>query len=154
MATDRDPSCTLLGASAAGSCPVRTQWDVLRPVTPEPSPAFVAHLAQAADRFRGRMYDRLVELLPATVRIDAGLPRQQRTSTTLEAMRAGAPLIIGGRLPNDVHGGRNAEPRLLVRVGEQPVEGRWRYRPADVHRHGMLVDPPQASRWSRRTSRR
>jgi predicted RecB family nuclease len=54
-------------------------------------------------------------------------------------MDAGAPLILGGWLPDDPVGHRTGRPDILVRAGEAPVAGRWRYLPVDVKHHGSII---------------
>lgn len=51
------------------------------------------------------------------------------TDATVEAMAAGVEVIIGGRLPDDIEGGRTGRPDLLLRVEEAS------YVPGDVKGH-------------------
>lgn len=51
---------------------------------------------------------------------------------TVAAMRAGAPVILGGRLPDDELGGRTGKPDVLVAA---PTGG---YHPADAKNHKVL----------------
>lgn len=134
-----------LSAYAARECPVRAQWDVLRPAEPEPVPEFVAALGRAGVVFEGDVYTELVVLHPGMADIDQARTREERERLTLDAIRDGAPLIAGGRLPVDEAGRRVAQPDLLVRVGTRKVDGRWRYVPIDVKHHGTLVADRGAS---------
>lgn len=129
-----------LGAYAARSCPVRTQWDELRPADPAPPSSFVQALGERGVTHEHEVTARLLALHgDDAVRIAEGDP-EARVAATVAAMADGAGLIIGGRLPVDTDGRRVAEPDVLVRAGERPVDGRWRYRPVEVKGHGMLVD--------------
>ena len=57
--------------------------------------------------------------------------RNVRNDGTYPGMDTGAPLILGGWLPDDCDGGRKGKPDLLIRV-----EGG--YVPADVKHHRTL----------------
>ncbi len=128
-----------LGAYAAKRCPVRTQLDVLRPVEPAPVSEFVAMLGR---RGTDHEHDVVAVLADAgDVRDIAARSREELVAVTVEAMADGEPAIAGGRLPIDPVGRRVGEPDLLVRVGVEPVEGRWRYAPVDVKSHKILTDP-------------
>ncbi len=52
---------------------------------------------------------------------------------TLEAMRAGRPVVLGGRLPDDIAGGRTGKPDVLLR--EARGAG---YHPGDAKAHLVL----------------
>jgi predicted RecB family nuclease len=131
----------VLDAHAARRCSVRTQWDVLCPVTPAPTPAFTAGLAAAGVAFKAEVVEQLlaahcdsVEQLTTDRSNLVG-----HEAETIALMDAGSLLIYGGRLPRDEAGRRVAEPDLLVRVGDAPTGGVWRYRPVDIKHHTMLV---------------
>ncbi len=128
-----------LGAYAAKRCAVRTQWDVVQPGPRLPAPEFIASLADAGIAFEAAVAARLVADGAVAVFPDRAAP-ELREAQTSDAMTQGVALIHGARLPVDRIGRRVAEPDLLVRVGDAPVDGRWRYRPVDIKHHAMLVD--------------
>lgn len=124
-----------LGAYAARSCPVVTQWNVIRPVEPAPAPTFLQRLGEVGLGFEAEVYEALAEGELVPVNTDPLV----REGETRAAMERGDRLILGGRLPTDVAGRRVGEPDVLIRVGDNPVGGRWGYRPVDVKHHSMLV---------------
>lgn len=129
----------LLDSSAARTCAVKTQNaydpDRQRPIR-QPSVQEDARFDAAAQfkldvlnavrtRFRGTMAD-LTEL--------ADQPQHIAAVACLAAMRDGAEVIIGGRLPADPVGHRTGHPDLLVRGDHRP-DGRPGYHPAQVKWH-------------------
>lgn len=118
----------LLGGYAAKQCPVRTQNDHL-PIAAkwEPSPEDQARL-DAGIAFEEQVFAQILTAHPEAVLIDPHLRHQDAIAATVEAMRGGAPLILGGWLPDDPAGGRKGRPDILV-----AVEGG--YLPADVKHH-------------------
>lgn len=128
-----------LGAYAARHCPARTQFDILRPTGPLPPRDSLQARWTAGVDHEGDVTDELADahgLVPTEVPADP----EAREAWTAAAMAEGAPLIVGGRLPRDDRGRRVGEPDLLVREGDAPVGGRWRYRAADVKHHLVLGD--------------
>jgi predicted RecB family nuclease len=121
-----------LDAYAARSCPVRAQWDVVRPCTPADDPPLRAALAARGRAFEARILTDLRALHPDAVIIDASLPTGERETRTLAALAAGARLIVGPRLPHDPLTGRVGAPDLLVRYGASG------YAPVDVKHHATL----------------
>jgi predicted RecB family nuclease len=140
------PTFAPLGAYAARSCIVKAQWDVLRPVAPEPPPTLRQELARAGDAFESFVFDELRHLHAGIVTVDPVASADAREASTVAAMDAGAPLVVGARLPIDAPGHRVGEPDVLVRVGKTAVAGRWRYAPVDVKHHAVLVGPADAGR--------
>lgn len=128
-----------LGSYAAKRCPVRTQLDVLRPVAPAPVSGFLAMLGSRGVDFEAEVVAALAEV--GGVRSVEAASREELVDATLEEMGQGERVIAGGRLPVDPVGRRVGEPDLLVRVGDQPVAGRWRYAPVDVKSHLTLTEP-------------
>lgn len=126
-----------LGSYAAKQCPVRLQWDIVRPVEPLPTSAAVARRQGDGNDFEAEV----VADLAAHFGLELGAPPEDRgewEAQTVAAMHAGTPVIVGGRLPRDDDGRRVGEPDLLVRVGGE-VDGVARYRPVDVKGH-LVVD--------------
>jgi predicted RecB family nuclease len=124
------------GGYLAKRCPEAVQLDVLAPVEPLPTSEFMTMLADGGIGFEGEVFDTLRASIAGSVEVDRTLHRDVRAETTMQAMRAGATLVIGGRLPVDIEGHRVGEPDLLVRVGERPkADGRWAYVAVDVKHH-------------------
>lgn len=134
------PELHPLGAYAARSCPVVTQWDVVQPVAPAPPPPFLAWLGSAGEAFEVDVVATLLEVHPGAERVDGALSANEREAQTVAAMDGGVPVILGGRLPVDQAGRRVAEPDLLVLDGGARTDGRWRYLPVEVKHHQMVVD--------------
>ena len=126
MTTSLGP--VLLGGYAAKQCPVRTQNDHL-PIAARwiPAPEDQARL-DAGIEFEDQVFDQIRAAHPGAVTVDPQLRHHEAITATVEAMRAGAPLILGGWLPDDPDGGRKGRPDILV-----AVEGG--YLPADVKHH-------------------
>ncbi len=143
----------LLGAYAAKTCARATHnaWDATVP-RPQWEPA--ADVQQRMDdglRFETEVVAALLAAVPGAV--DLGHldgDKAAHIAETSAHLAAGTPLIIGGRLPDDVAGGRTGKPDLLVR-GEDRPDGRPGYHPGDVKHHrtlqagqGALVSGPEA----------
>jgi predicted RecB family nuclease len=119
------------GGYVAKQCPVRAQWDVIRPAQPlPPSPVLARRLARGR-RFEADVVARLRALRPDAYQA-ASSGRAELEAETASAMRAGIPLIIGGRLPADGAGRRVGEPDLLVAAAGPG------YRPVDIKHHRCL----------------
>ena len=131
---DQDPIVgpVRLGAYAARSCAVRTQWDVVRPCEPAPDHPFLAELGRRGIDFEADVFVALVDAHPDAVVIDRLAPTAEREQRTRQALDAGARLVLGPRLPHDVRTGRVGEPDLLVRWGPTG------YVPVDVKHHRTL----------------
>jgi predicted RecB family nuclease len=94
-------------------------------------------------RERGTEFERevgevLKALHPDIVLVSDGTSPDQ----TVAAMDAGALLIWNASLPADVVNRRSGKPDLLVRHGDSPQGGNWRYVPVDVKRHKPFEDGP------------
>ena len=130
----RDSRCpVLLGGYAAKQCPVRTQIDfhplitkVAREWTAEEQARF-----DAGQLFEDAVFERIRDVRPDAVLIDPALRYTDAVAATLAAMESGAPLILGGWLPDDEAGGRTGKPDILI--GHDGG-----YLPADVKNHKTL----------------
>jgi predicted RecB family nuclease len=129
-----------LGAYPATRCPVRLQYDLLPPpgTVPVEMPATQRERMEQGIAFEESVLASLARLHPDAVVV----PDNWRAAEpTLEAMVAGAPLVLGGVLPDDLDGRRSGRPDLLVRVDGG-------YLPGDVKLHGMTDRKPGPARWS------
>jgi predicted RecB family nuclease len=124
----------LLGGYAAKKCPVRVQNDY-SPLVPTqkwvPSPELQARL-DAGIAFERSVFGKLIVLHPTAVAVDPRLTKADAIAATVHAMESGAPLVLGGWLPDDVAGGRTGRPDVLV-----GVDGG--YLPADVKNHSTVM---------------
>ncbi len=126
------------GGYVATRCPVRAQWDELRPAEPRsPTPSALRRMAEGVE-FETTVFAQLTAAEPAAVVIERGGTddRSDREQRTIDAMSDGATLIVGGRLPADDPARRVGEPDLLVAAGGGG------YHPVDVKHHRALTDRP------------
>lgn len=141
----------LQGGYVAKLCPVRAQWDAIRPCEPlPPSPALERRLRHGVE-FEARIAATLARLHPAACDLRArgddaepaaGQDRQRRAereAATLAATASGVGLIIGSRLPADSAGRRVGEPDLLVSATGSG------YRAVDIKHHRSLTGASRRS---------
>src|SRR5215472_12592439 len=86
------------GGYMAKQCPVRAQWEAVRPCDPLPPSRLLRHRFAGGQRFEEQVVARLLALHP-DAHVVAGEDQAAREVATARAMRAGAPVIVGGRLP-------------------------------------------------------
>jgi len=121
-----------LDAYAARSCPTVTQWDVLQPAEPQAATGFQRLLQERGVHHEQAVIDALLATRPDAVDAGAAGDRLDRLEATAAAMAAGSSLVVRTRLPYDLVGRRVGEADVLVRVGDAPIDGRWRYAPVEV----------------------
>jgi predicted RecB family nuclease len=112
---------------------VRVQNDFLPLVSTlewVPTPEDQARL-DAGIAFERRVFEDLAAVHLAAVVVDPQLCKADAITMTVQAMDAGATLVLGGWLPDDVDGGRTGRPDILIRVDRG-------YLPADVKNHLTL----------------
>ena len=117
------------GAYVASRCPVRAQWDVLRPCAPLAGSPVAERRVARGRAFETEVLRRLGCLHTDAVVIDID-QRAERERATVAAMEDGAAIIIGGRLPTDHSGRRAGEPDVLVRA-----QGSTSYWAVDIKAH-------------------
>ena len=123
------------GGYVAKQCPVRAQWDVLEPAAQVPVSGAARRRMDAGIAFEAEVFAQMAALHPDAVVMDRGGrdDRDDRERRTLDAMTAGARIILGGRLPTDGTTRRVGEPDVLVAA---PGGG---YHPVDVKHHPTLT---------------
>jgi predicted RecB family nuclease len=131
------------GGYVAKQCPVRAQWDELRPAEPLPPSDAARRRMDEGNEFEAEIFDLLSAELADSVVIErrGAADRADREARTLAAMDAGAPVIIGGRLPTDDATRRVGEPDLLVRASGGG------YHPVDVKHHSTLTSSEAVPAW-------
>ncbi|MEV0897328.1 ribonuclease H-like domain-containing protein [Actinoplanes sp. NPDC049802] len=121
----------LLGGYEAFRCPVRVWWDHL------PGAALDSEASSSLQRrfdggnvFEEQIFAELSALHGPEAVLVGGDSTGERVEATLDAMRSGRRLVLGGQLPHDRAGGRVGKPDILLRVtaDDEPP----RYVPVDV----------------------
>jgi predicted RecB family nuclease len=123
------------GGYVAKQCPVRAQWDVIRPCDPLPASAALQRLFAGGRKFEADVVADLSHRHPGAVNLlsQDREDRAEREEATTAALASGSRLIIGGRLPTDDAGRRSGEPDLLV------ASAGTGYRPVDIKHHRNLA---------------
>jgi predicted RecB family nuclease len=126
------------GGYVAKQCPVRAQWDFIRPRDPSPPSPVLARRFKRGIEFEAAIVGQLLGVQPGA-RVIAGEheDRAGREDATRAAMDSGAPVIVGARLPADAEGRRVGEPDVLVASSD----GRG-YRAVDIKHHRTLSFEP------------
>ncbi len=120
----------VLDAYAAKQCPVRTHNNfspsvlTLKEVRSEEQQAVI----DAGNAFEAEIFVDLLKLHPTAVLVDGTSSRDEAIATTIAAAESGAPLVLGGWLPDDSEGGRSGKPDILIKVNGG-------YLPADIKHH-------------------
>jgi predicted RecB family nuclease len=122
------------GSYIAKQCRYALHLDALpASVQPSPRPAdpVEALRARMGAEFEEQIGEILTESHPDLVHVRG----DNSVAQTTAAMDAGALLIWNASLPEDVVNRRTGKPDLLVRFGDAPQAGNWRYVPVDVKSH-------------------
>ncbi len=131
MTDASDP--VVLDGYAAKQCPVRIHNNfsplvlTLKEVRSEEQQAVI----DAGNAFEAEIFAGLLKIHPTAVLVDGKLRREEAIATTIAAAASGAPLVLGGWLPDDSAGGRSGKPDILIKVDGG-------YLPADVKHHKTL----------------
>lgn len=136
-------SLIMLGPHAAQSCPVKTQheYDPLAPSAPSDDVAQQEFFA-GAELFKE-------EVFPGLASVEGAVDLRHQPDAlvlTREAVAAGAPLILGPRLPWSIDGHRKGHPEALVR-GDDREDGTPGYLPLRIKRHRVLERQRMADPW-------
>jgi len=126
----------LLSGYAAKSCAraVHNEYDETIPRPGGPVPAELQALFDTGNSFEAGVLDHWARLaVPGYVDLrDLDSDKGVHIGATLDAMRARAAVIVGGRLPDDHAGGRTGKPDILLHDGDRG------YHPADIKAHHVL----------------
>lgn len=121
-----------LGAYPAKECPVKTHHRFDPTVS---LPERTSDPGRAALHDRGLEHEAAVFAAIVSTRPDAVLispTSRHPVEDTIDALDDGAPLVLGGTLPDQAEGRRRGRPDILLRVGaDEPA----RYVPGDVKLH-------------------
>jgi predicted RecB family nuclease len=123
----------VLDGYAAKQCPVRIHNNFspsVRTLKEERSEEQQA-VIDAGNAFEADIFADLLKIHPTAVMVDQRLGKQEAIATTIAAAESGAPLVLGGWLPDDAAGGRSGKPDILVKVDGG-------YLPADVKHHKTI----------------
>jgi predicted RecB family nuclease len=134
----------ILGSYAAKTCArvIHNQYDATIEAPPYEVPEPLQRLFDAGNEHERAVFEAwtiaqqdLVNLLALDQREPPSKEaKEAHIAATVNAMRRQAPIILGGRLPDDVTGGRGGKPDILLL---DPASGG--YHPADVKAHHVLT---------------
>lgn len=136
-APDRRLRPVVLGGYAAKSCARKTHNDYDPTLTRPPEPETPPELQRLFDM--GNAHEAVVFASWAKLDLDVlklnerDLSKALHIEATVQAMHEGRAVILGGRLPDDLEGGRGGKPDVLLRAVDGPG-----YYPADVKGHLVL----------------
>jgi hypothetical protein len=124
----------LQGSYVAKRCPVRAQNDHDPVLAGREVPLSDAQRARidAGIEFEAHVFEALLGTLDGDAVLVTERDREIAQSATLEAMRAGVRVVLGGWLPDDLEARRVGRPDILVRVDDAAEAG---YVPVDVKSH-------------------
>ena len=123
----------LLDGYAAKQCPVLIHNKfsplvvTLKEVRSEEQQAIV----DAGKAFEAEIFTDLLKVHPTAALVDPRLGKYEAVAATIAAAESGAPLVLGGTLPDDIAGGRSGKPDILIKVDGG-------YLPADVKHHKTI----------------
>lgn len=128
------------GGYAAKQCPLKVQYDEFPPagVVPLEADLVERFRMDAGNAFEDEVFAVVLELHPDAV-VVSGHSGRDAEDATVGAMKAGAPLILGGRLPTDEIGRRVGRPDVLV-LAALRADGNHAYHPVDVKHHRTVRD--------------
>lgn len=137
----------LLGGYAAKRCArrIHNEWDKTVIADLVPAPAELQARFDAGREFEATVREEMLAALGARCLIfDEGAFGSDVARRTLQAMADGVEVIVGGRLPDDVAGGRTGSPDVLFRVGI--ADGRPAYVAGDIKAH-LSTKPSARGTW-------
>ncbi len=144
-ATER--SAVLLGGYAAKRCArrIHNEWDRTVIADLVPVPAELQARFDAGREFEATVREEMRAALGGRCLIfDEGAFGSDVARRTLRAMADGVEVIVGGRLLDDVAGGRTGSPDVLLRVGI--ADDRPAYVAGDVKAH-LSTKPSARGSW-------
>jgi hypothetical protein len=133
-----------LGSYAAKTCAraIHNQYDATIEAPPYEVPESLQRLFESGNEHERAVFEAWTIARPDLVNLLVLDPRKAPSkeakaahiAATVNAMRRQAPIILGGRLPDDMTGGRGGKPDILLL---DPSSGG--YHPADVKAHHVLT---------------
>ena len=101
----------------------------MHPCEPLPASPVAEHRVERGRSFEAELFAKLGSPARRAVVVDVR-ERAERELATAAAMRGGAAIVLGGRLPTDLAGRRAGEPDVLLRARVLPF-----YRAIDIKAH-------------------